>query len=144
MTPTDAEYEQLLEIAYYALDERQFEDAGAIFDALALTRTDKPYPRIGQALRAYALGERDAAITGLQDVLTDFPEAVFTRSTLAQLLKEVGRPEWQRYAREVLDRVQSGVAADIARQLLGERYAVTSPTASTPPTSPAWMPMQRV
>lgn len=126
--PTDAEYEQLLEIAYFALDERLFDDAASILGALAQTRPDKPYPRIGLALLAYARGDRDAAIGGLRAVLASFPDAVFTRSMLAQLLKDSNQLGWERYAHEALERTSEGVAADIARRALGTTQ--TSPSIS--------------
>ena len=129
-SPNDLEYDQLLEIAYLALDERMFDDAGAIFQCLAASHTDKPYARIGLALRDYALGDQDEAIRRLHEVLDDFPEAVFTRSMLAQFMKASGHVGWERYARETLARVQIGVAADIACRLLGDEATMQSPVRS--------------
>ena len=139
-----AEYDQLLEIAYFALDERLFDDAGTIFGALAQTRADKPYPRIGLALREYALGERDEAIRGLRGVVADFPDAVFTRSMLAQFLKDAGHPDWAVYARETLVRIQAGVAADIARRLLADTPIAAMPAATINGSAPHWIAARRV
>ena len=108
----------LIEVGFWALDERQFDDAEALFARLSEVQRENPYPRIGLAMLAYSGGNRDDAIDRLRGVLRDFPEAVFTRSLLARFMKENGQAGWETYARETLERVQEGVAADTARVLL--------------------------
>jgi Bacterial type III secretion protein (HrpB1_HrpK) len=112
------EFDHLLEIAHLALDERMIEEAGEMFVVLAQIKPTNPHPRIGQALIVYGQRKHDEAIVLLEGILRDFPRAIFTRSLLAKIMLEAGRPDWQRYAREALALTDDGVAADMARGLL--------------------------
>jgi Bacterial type III secretion protein (HrpB1_HrpK) len=131
----------LVEVGFWALDERQFDDAEAIFSRLAEVQNQNPYPRIGLAMLAYSNGAKDEAIERLRAVLVDHPEAVFTRSLLARFLKENALPGWETYAREALARVQEGVAADMARGLLRDAGL---DTAEAPATNPGPLMSRRV
>lgn len=114
------EFDHLLEIAHLALDERMIDEAGEIFSVLTRARPSNPHPRIGQALIVYGQRKHDEAIFILEGILRDFPNAIFTRSLLAKIQQEVGRPNWQHYAREVLELADDGVAVEMARSLLGQ------------------------
>jgi predicted Zn-dependent protease len=138
---TSAEVSLLVEIGFWAIDEKLYLDAEELFDRLASLQSVNPYPRIGLAMLAYSRGQRDGAIDRLQGVLRDHPEAVFTRSLLARFMKEGGQVGWERYAREALERVQVGSAADLARALLAEAGMAESHGAQSLPVS---MAMKRV
>lgn len=146
MILTEADIDELQEIAFLATDHGLSSEAGELFDCLVALAPHRPYPRVGQGLVAYLSGDRSGAIALLKATLVDHPEAVFTRSLLAQWLKESGQPGWERYAREALERVDQGVAADTARAVLGE----AAPRAAVPTSgeaessSRAWMNMRRV
>lgn len=109
----------LLEIGYLAVDEGWHEHAESIFLALQRCDPGNPHPRIGQALVSHQQGYVDDSVRGLESVLADFPDAVFARSLLAHFLKLAHRPGWELLAQECLLRVRDGVAADLARTLLG-------------------------
>lgn len=115
----EQDFEELLEIAYLGLDCRLYDQAVTLLRTLEVAVPGNPHPRIGQALVRYARGDAPEAIRMLEAVLSAFPDAVFTRSLLAKLLKESGAGGWEVYAREALDRVDQGVAADLARSVLG-------------------------
>jgi predicted Zn-dependent protease len=136
-----SEVSLLVEIGFWALDEKLYLDAEELFDRLARVQSGNPYPRIGLAMLAYSRGQRDGAIDRLLAVLRDHPEAVFTRSLLARFMKEGGLLGWERYAREALQRVQVGSAAELARSLLGDAEMTPSHAAQSLPAS---MTMRRV
>jgi predicted Zn-dependent protease len=115
---SSAEVSTLVELGFWALDEKLLVDAEELFDRLSSVQSANPYPRIGSAMVAWAKGQRDDAIQALLAVLQDHPDAVFTRSLLAQFMKACGQAGWETYAQEVLARVQAGSAADMARELL--------------------------
>lgn len=137
MTPTfpEEDVQQLLEIAYLAVDEGWCEFAETIFLALQYCDPGNPHPKIGQALVSHRQGLVDEAVRGLESVLTTFPDAVFARSLLAHFLKQAHRPGWEMLAQECLMRRQDGVAAELARSLLGPHAFVIRPDAvqATPP-----------
>jgi hypothetical protein len=115
---TEDEFNQLLEIAHLALDERMFDEAQEMFALLSLGRPGNPHPRIGQALLQYAQQQPEDAIFQLEAVLRDFPSAVFTRSLLAKFLYELDRSGWQQHAQDVFGLCSSGVAFEMAEDLL--------------------------
>lgn len=117
---TDAELDVLVEVAHLALDLQLFEQFDALCFAICRLRPDKPYPHIAVALGDYVRGRHREAIDRLHAVLANFPDAVYTRSLLARFMKELGDPGWERFAREALERSSQGVAADMAREVLGE------------------------
>lgn len=143
---TPAEVSLLVEVGFWALDEKLYDDAEVVFSRLSTVQASNPYPRIGLAMLAYSRGQGDEAIQQLHGLLGDFPNAVFTRSLLARFMKERNEPGWERYARETLERVQSGAAADLARTLLNDAAAAaTRDTSSRPSDSlSATMTMRRV
>ncbi len=130
----------LVEIGFWALDESMYRESEDLFSALADIQTANPYPRIGLATLAYGRGRRDDAIRGLEEVLRDYPQAVFTRSLLAKFMKDCGRTGWEEHAHESLRRMQDGVAADLARAVLG----VARQDAEQPASLPAAMIGRRV
>jgi len=117
---TDAELDMLVEVAHLALDLQLFEQFDALTFSICRLRPDKPYPHIAVALGEYVRGRRREAIDRLLVVLANFPDAVYTRSLLARFMKELGDPGWEQFAREALERSSQGVAADLARETLGE------------------------
>lgn len=118
--PLDSiDFDHLLEVAHLALDERMLVEAQEMFALLTVFRPTNPHPRIGQALIFYAQHQSGDAIVLLEAILRDFPNAVFTRSLLAKMLSEADQPDWQHYAHEVIERASSGVAFEMAAQLLG-------------------------
>ncbi len=132
------ELNPLLEIAHLALDERMFDEAQEMFALLNLLCPSNPHPRIGQALVVYGQHRSDDAISLLEGVLRDFPQAVFTRSLLARFLLEENSPDWRTHAQAVLAMVSEGVAFEMVQTLLqsqvgeqGSPSLATSPSFST-------------
>ncbi len=123
---TDEETDLLVEVAHLALDLQRFEQFDALIAAIVRLRPDKPYPRIAVALGLYARGQPDLAIAALHEVLELFPDAVFTRSLLARFVKETGGSGWEAFARQALQFSDEGIAADIAREALGEELQQSS------------------
>lgn len=137
----DQDFELLLEIGHLAVDEGLLEDAETVFGALSDARPANPHPRIGRALVAHGRRQPILAMELLEALLREFPRAVFTRSLLARFMHEAGRSGWQRFASESLALAPTGVAADMARELLGET-GVTSlghvaASSASAPTLPA-------
>lgn len=118
---SDEELDLLVETAHLALDFQLFEQFDVLTSAIIRLRPDKPYPRIAVALGQYVRGQRDSAIASLKKVLELFPDAVFTRSLLARFVKEAGGGDWESYARQALEMSSEGVAADMAREVLGDQ-----------------------
>jgi cytochrome c-type biogenesis protein CcmH/NrfG len=117
-TLNNDELQLLLDVAYLALDAQMLSEAQTILGALVKVRHDSPHPAIGLALIAYRQQQCADAIARLQQVIALFPNAVFARSLLAMMLKEVGAHDWAMFAYESLALNEDGISADMARHLL--------------------------
>jgi len=133
----DQEFFLILSIAHDAIDAGLLDAAYELHQRLERIRPDNPHPRIGQALVQYVSGQQAEAIDKLRAVLQDFPDAVFTRSLLAKFLKETGQDGWDRYANETLERVQDGISAEIARDVLGLSQPESNTTTNPAPGATA-------